>query len=384
MTDTWEKFAASLAGSLDVDGGLDPEWRESFAEIPRHLFVPEFWDAGTNTWTTNDADTDWWMAQIYADTSLITQVRSSGPAESGARRATSSSSMPGIMAWMLQAIGVTAGQTVLEIGTGTGYNAGLLSHRLGEHAVTSIDIDPDLVSAARQRLSSIGYAPVLAAGDGAAGYPDSGPYDAILATAAIDHIPPAWIDQLKPGGRIVADLRGEFSGAMTILRKTGSDSVEGRCNDFDAAFMPMRSDVRYPLRHGAATPLVMNRRNPQRGTTHTDVRHISTSAALRFTAELQLGATRAELFTTADEIVLSAADESWATARLVADSDGSRAIQQGGPRRVWDSIEAAFSTWHGAGRPSLGAFGVTATTEKGDQRVWLHAPSSSISWPLPI
>ncbi len=383
MTGRWDQLARHLADALKTEGGLDPEWRDCFAAVPRHRFVPQFLDAD-GEWVTESDDKARWLDEVYADTNLITQVRAAGTEVGSGERPTSSSSMPGIMAWMLQTLEVTSGDSVLEIGTGTGYNAALLSQRLGADHVTSIDIDPDLVDAARDRLSSAGYAPTLITGDGADGYPDNGPYDAIIATAAVDYIPPDWIEQLTPGGRIVADLRGDFSGAMTTLRKIDRDTAEGRCHSLDAAFMPMRRDLRYPQRHGPTVPLVMDRRNPQRATTSTDVQLVARLPSLRFTIELQLGATSTDLFTTDDEVVITSVDDSWATATLNANQHGLRQIQQGGPRRIWDSVEAAFTTWHKAGRPTLDDFGVTATTDKNDQRVWLHTADTPHSWPLPI
>ncbi|HXT44602.1 MAG TPA: methyltransferase domain-containing protein [Pseudonocardiaceae bacterium] len=117
------------------------------------------------------------------------------------------------------ALDLSDGQRVLEIGTGTGYNAALLCHRLGAANVVSIDIDLTLVDQAREHLAELGYATLLEVGDGADGVPGAAPYDAILATAAVDHIPHAWIEQLRPGGIILTDLRGGFSGAMVRLRK---------------------------------------------------------------------------------------------------------------------------------------------------------------------
>lgn len=109
---------------------------------------------------------------------------------------------------MLDRLGVRTGHRVLEIGTGTGYHAALLSHRLGDTNVYSIDIDPDLFEAVRPALDQLGYRPVLRAGDGYEGLPDGAPYAGIVATCAIDHVPPAWIRQFKRGGRIVAPLAG--------------------------------------------------------------------------------------------------------------------------------------------------------------------------------
>ena len=89
---------------------------------------------------------------------------------------------------MLEALEVTDGCRVLEIGTGSGYNAALLCERLGSEHVTSVHIDPDLVALARERLAANGYTPTLAA-DGADGYPRSALYDRIIATCSVPAIP---------------------------------------------------------------------------------------------------------------------------------------------------------------------------------------------------
>ena len=101
---------------------------------------------------------------------------------------------------------------MLEIGTGTGYNAALLGHLVGETgAVVSVDIDADLVADARERLAACGVSQVtVCCGDGGVGWPERAPYDRIIATVGAWDISPAWVDQLAPGGRLVVplDLRG--------------------------------------------------------------------------------------------------------------------------------------------------------------------------------
>lgn len=389
MTQEWEPLAAALASTLVAGGELhDPAWQKAFAQIPRHLFVPHFLDVDDGGERVLDgADStqrDRWLERVYSDTNLITQLRPSSMEGRGAQRPTSSSSMPRIMAWMLESLAVSDGQRVLEIGTGTGYNAALLCHRLGAANVTSIDIDQALVEAARDRLETLGYAPVLTAGDGRAGVPEAAPYDAIISTAAVDHIPPAWIDQLLPNGVIVTDLRGDIAGTMVRLRKIDDETVEGRCDTYDAAFMPMRREVDYPLRDGASPQLVLDRRNPQRHTTALDPTLITNSRGLRFLVQLQLGGSRSDLFVGDDEMIVSAPDGSWATTSLTVDGDGMRAVTQAGPRRMWDSVEAAVVTWQGLGRPEIDAFGVTASNDLADQRIWLGDTRATHSWPLPL
>ncbi|MEV6905895.1 methyltransferase domain-containing protein [Amycolatopsis sp. NPDC051071] len=129
---------------------------------------------------------------------------------------------------------------MLEIGTGTGYNAALLAHRLGDHAVYSLDLDPGLVDAARDRLDGIGFHPHLTAGDGAAGWPGNATFDRIIAACAVSAIPPAWIDQLAPAGRIVAPLDAAKAGPLLVLDKTTDGEVSGIIDPYPVLFTPMR------------------------------------------------------------------------------------------------------------------------------------------------
>lgn len=105
---------------------------------------------------------------------------------------------------------------------------------------------------------------------------------------------------------------------------------------------------------------------------------------LRFLVELQLAGTHFDLFVGGDEVVVTATDGSWAAATLAAAVDGKYAVAQAGPRRLWDSVEAAVTAWNHAGKPDINAFGVTASADSDDQRVWLGDPKSPYSWPLPM
>jgi hypothetical protein len=93
------------------------------------------------------------------------------------------------------------GMDVLEIGTGTGYNAALLCERLGHAHVTTIDIGPELTALARVRLAEHGYWPHVATGDGACGVPGRDPFNRIVATCGLDAVPQAWIDQTRDAAR---------------------------------------------------------------------------------------------------------------------------------------------------------------------------------------
>jgi protein-L-isoaspartate O-methyltransferase len=144
---------------------------------------------------------------------------------------------------MLAALDVRPGHTVLEIGTGTGWNAALLSRRVGSAGrVITIEVDPDLAEQARRTLADAGYAPVVVPGDGLLGYAPLAPFDRVIATAAVrEVVPAAWLDQLKPGGRLVTPWGTDWSNGVmltvdTALDGTGAGRFSGRL-----AFMRLRS-----------------------------------------------------------------------------------------------------------------------------------------------
>ncbi|MGH3590179.1 MAG: methyltransferase domain-containing protein, partial [Pseudonocardiaceae bacterium] len=173
-------------------------WRASLLSVPRHRFLPP------TVWVDNTADPpptllplhrehdpDRWLELAYATDYVITQVDDGHPTGpgSGGSVPTSSASGPVIVAVMLAALDAHEGHRVLEIGTGTGYNAALLAHRLGAEQVTSVEIDPDIATHAREGLSDTGFGAVtVITGDGTHGYPPGGPFDRVIATATVNQI----------------------------------------------------------------------------------------------------------------------------------------------------------------------------------------------------
>jgi protein-L-isoaspartate(D-aspartate) O-methyltransferase len=140
------------------------------------------------------------LKQIYRDEAVIIK-RSGG-------QILSCSSKPSTMATMLEYLELKSGQRVLEIGTGTGYNAALLAHIVGNSGhVTTIDIEPDLVETARNHLQEARYGHVtVIAGDGSLGYANAAPYDRIILTASSDDVARAWHEQLAPEGHLLVTL----------------------------------------------------------------------------------------------------------------------------------------------------------------------------------
>ncbi len=190
---------------------------EAFAAVPRHLFVP-------------DAP----VSAAYADEQVFTKHADTGVAISAA-------SQPSIVAMMLEQLDARPGHTVLEAGAGTGYNAALLGHLVGPHGhVTTLDVDADLVDTAREHLTTAGADNVTALlADGALGDPDAAPFDRVIATVGAGDVPPAWLDQLAPGGRLVVPLRirGGVSRSIAVER----DGVHWRAVSSEmCTFMPLR------------------------------------------------------------------------------------------------------------------------------------------------
>lgn len=234
-----EAYRQELVHALLSGGAVRSSWvRRAFEETARENFVPRFyrWESGRRVLVdgAGGEGQDEWLRGVYADDVLTVQLTPAPDIIDGAGAPTSSSSMPTVMAGMLEALDLRPGDRVLEIGTGTGYNAALLCHRVGAENVTSVELDPHLADAARRALADLGLHPAVHAGDGAAGLAGRAPFDRIIATASTDHVPPAWISQLAPGGSIVVDLRGSLAGSLVRITAVADDVVDG-------SFRPARS-----------------------------------------------------------------------------------------------------------------------------------------------
>lgn len=127
-------------------------------------------------------------------------------------------SQPYIVALMSELLALSGGERVLEIGTGSGYQTAVLAELAAE--VYTVELLPELAQAAGAKLAKLGYKNInFRTGDGRAGWPEKGPYDAIIATCAAEDLPPALPEQLKPGGRLVLPLGGEPQ-VLALFTKT--------------------------------------------------------------------------------------------------------------------------------------------------------------------
>ena len=148
-------------------------------------------------------------------------------------------SQPYIVAAMTELLALEPGERVLEVGTGSGYQAAVLAE-LGAD-VYSIEIVEPLGRRAAEDLARLGYEVNLRIGDGYRGWPEAAPFDAIIVTAAPEQVPPPLIEQLKVGGRLVIPV-GSWSQELVLLRKE-EDGVH-RERVADVRFVPMTGEAR--------------------------------------------------------------------------------------------------------------------------------------------
>lgn len=196
---------------LERRGIRDPAVLEAMRRVPRHEFVP---------------------------VELRTEAYADHPLPIGQEQTIS---QPYIVAAMTELAAVPSGGIVLEVGTGSGYQAAVLS--LLAQRVYTIEILPELGETAAARLARLGYDNVrVRVGDGYLGWPEQAPFDAILVTAGAEHIPQPLADQLRPGGRMVIPV-GPVEGIqeLRVLEKLEDGSLRSR-NVMPVRFVPLTGD----------------------------------------------------------------------------------------------------------------------------------------------
>ncbi|MGH3622498.1 MAG: methyltransferase domain-containing protein [Sciscionella sp.] len=380
----WRARAEELAAKLAAGGELtDPLWRKAFEDTPRHVFVPRFWALDEYNAPmrlvdgAHPAKQVEWLDTVYSDQFLATRWAH----QDGRRMITSSASQPTLVARMLHLLDVRDGDRVLEIGTGTGYNTALLCQRAVDTQVASIDIDATLVAEATDRLTQIGHQPDIAVGDGAEGLSQHAPYDRILSTCASPGVPPAWITQLSPSGKIVAPFT--VGGALAVLAKTGPDEVTGSLDTEQAWFMPLHA-AGEPMPEGYLVdlPAPADERDLHYGTSEVDP-VVFADPDFRLWLCLHLPATARVIDMVSNDftrtgVVVHTTDHR-ADAQFATDNSTGPCLVTQDARRLFDTVEAAWQTWQRHNRPDRTRIGITARSD-GTQRAWLDSPESGTSW----
>lgn len=358
----------ALADRLEAAGDLcHPAWRAAVEAVPRELFLRPgvFLPTDGGAWrpvTTADCEPGEWVEIAYREESLVTQLDRHVTADQVADPVrgfpTSSSTVPATVVSMLEALDVQEGMSVAEIGTGTGYSTALMCHRLGEDNVTSVEVDPDVAARADAALEEAGYSTWTVTGDGLLGNPRRAPYDRVIATCAVRHIPYAWVRQTKRGGIILATV-GSWSYGTGLARLTVNDdgTADGRIIG-RSSFMPARSQAPVPLsgdlsaraayadseRHAIVAPGVLDEWEP------AFLAQLAAPGAQMIRAVTDGGAETVYLFDVEREsfAALTPAGRHWT-------------VRQGGPVALWDTVERAVIAWQTAGRPDISSVRLRVT-----------------------
>lgn len=379
--------AAGLAAELSAAGYLTRDWEQAWSRVDREMFVPDrVWvpEPGGYRRLDRAEEPGRWRSLVHTDVHLVTQV-AEGAEAAFALHPTSSASMPRMVAGMLAHLDVREGHRVLEIGTGAGITAALLSERLGDASVVSVELDPVVATQARSALARAGYHPTLVVGDGTAGVAGEAPYDRVLSTCAVRTVPIAWLEQTRPGGRIVTPFGTAFHNGVLLALEVTASAEDGR----PVACGPVVGDAAFMWERGQGlTPSVMAAVHDEDqavdATVRWDPQLVLDDLDAAFAVGLLVPGMRRTVGTpespaTAGEFTLWLVDEdsgSWACVDYTPGRDVFDAARHG-PRDLLSATEQALAWWVAAGRPARTRFGLTADTD--GQRAWLDLPNRTIT-----
>ncbi|WP_416973305.1 methyltransferase domain-containing protein [Streptomyces sp. 4F14] len=384
-----EEGRSKLGRSLLECKALSPDWAPSFAAVPRAAFLPDvMWpydmdDGNTVTVDRRELPAMW---QRFADSDgpIVTQW-DDGADDSRMRVPTSSSSMPSVVFRMLRDLDVEDGHRVLEAGTGTGWTAALLAHRLGPDNVVSIEIDPDVAATARLRLAEFGSDVQVLTGDGTLGDPDGATYDRVSATFGLRRIPAAWLGQTRPDGLIVAPWGTDYSNEDAVARLIVADDGRSASGTFTdpVEFMKARDQRRTFDGHRAYVPAGVADANRSTTTvTEAELLGQGRFEARTFAIGLRVRDCYRQVAATRDGArpvwFYGLTDRSWACV-MFKDGEPEAAVWQSGPRSLWEEVVESLRWWQENSEPGYDRLGLTVTSS-GTHQAWLDTPDDA--WQL--
>ncbi len=262
-------------------------------------------------------------------------------------------------------------------------DSALLSHRLGEQNVTSIELDPDVTARARTALTAVGLVPEVVCGDGSRGWAVRALFDRIEATCSVTRAPGAWVEQTKPGGVILTPWDNPWV-CWGLLRLTvGENGIAEGMFSPHSAFMLMRGQ-RTDLR--IYRDVVRDEHVPDESHTDLPAHEIAEDRwDLAFTIGMRLGS----VWQAWDEdpnvegvdrrLWLATTDtRSWAAVDHCGPDTPGFTVWQYGERKLWDELAAAHAWWLANGEPGPERFGATVDAT-GEHTFWLHSPNSPVT-----
>lgn len=377
----WLLRAQQLADQLESRGDLrDPAWKSAVAAVARHVLIPQgYRQDERGAWQPLDMSGTDGLDLAYSPTTLVTTLADRGMHQESA----SSSTKPDLIVRMLELLDVHDENTVLAVGTGSGYTTALLTHRLGNDHVYSVDIDGDLVETARTRLASLGMHPTLATADGAQGLPAHAPYDRIMVTCSVPTVPWSWAGQLSDDGKALVDIKvGNNAGNLALLHKH-PNRLEGPFTDRWASFMTMRHEATPtpPVSHPQETSA------PRAWTSTTPPNPWWDNQVVWLLAQchgLPAGTTTGLVLDPdtrePNAGTMTAPDGSTTTVSLHA-RDNRWEVTETGPTSLWPAVEHAQALHQQVGQPGWGRLGITATARR--QWLWIDDPNGPHTWDLP-
>lgn len=350
-TTSQDRARGMMAARLAALTGIDERWQAAFAHVPREAFLPDtVWrkERGQGVRIERASDPDAWWGMVYDERqSIVTQLDEGKP--DGPGHFTSSSTMPLVMAQMLALLPERG--RILEIGTGTGYNAALLAHRYGAGNVVTVEVDPQLAEHANAALVTAGYPATVLCADGIAPAPLHGTFDAIIATCAIRAVPQAWLT-LCPHGRLVLPYATRWSDVAALVLDTQSATqATGR---FYPGFVFMDARTQVPADDRPRTTTGGRTRISMLPPAEVTWRQPNAAFAIGL---LMPGV---DYRTHTDEetprITLWDEHGSWAVIDQERGEEGW-CVRENGPRALWAEIEATYRRWARWQYPSPDRFG---------------------------
>ncbi|WIY01842.1 methyltransferase domain-containing protein [Amycolatopsis mongoliensis] len=364
----------ALADEVCSAGNFPAECRSALRAVPREDFIPaQMWvqevDGEDYQPVDRQVDPERWLRNVYSDRVIVTQFddgRTAWPKVGD--RPTCSASMPSAVVGMLAELGAELGDQVLEIGTGTGFNAALLAHIVGRAGtVTTVEIDRQLADVARANLANAGVLNVeVEHGDGAASRADFARWSRVIATAGVrvGQLPYSWVRESRPGAVIVAPMRADLASGPLVRFEVGNDgTATGHAvADLRVGFMELRNQ------RVASSMSDLRWDDENADVTYTDLAPWTLLLAEndRWPLAVALPSCRYDVWekTTDRPGVAWLRDPlslSWAS---VVREGEQYTVRQHGPRRLWDEAEAAYRWWRQRGAPPLEAWNWTVSADR--------------------